>query len=117
MYMRQAPSIPLSSLALAPPQSTNRLDVRTSPVVAGAMTSTTVTASPVTPLPVAPPFAPLNDAAHGGESGSSVWRGGVPTHRFCAARRFSPDSGTGAMACLLPSVRHPDSAPAPEAAA
>src|SRR5688572_9611204 len=44
--------------------------------------STTRTSSPVTPRHVAPPLSPSKKATQGGDRGSSVCRGGVPTQRL-----------------------------------
>src|SRR5688572_3842527 len=42
----------------------------------------TRTSSRVTPCAVAPPLSPSQYATHGGECGSSIWRGGSPTQRW-----------------------------------
>src|SRR5579872_5440720 len=41
---------------------------------------TTLIVSFVTPCHVEPPLSPCQNAMHGGDWGSSVWRGGSPTH-------------------------------------
>src|ERR1041384_994523 len=51
-----------------------------SPFTFESLYSTILISSPVTPGYVAPPLSPLNPGTHGGDRGSSVWRGGLPTH-------------------------------------
>src|SRR5687768_13127919 len=66
----------------------------------------TVIESRVTPFAVAPPLSPDQNGTHGGDCGSSICRGGSPTHR--RTRATSIDSREvvvdGASVSQLPCV-------------
>src|SRR5437016_2752974 len=59
--------------------------------------NSTLTCWPVTPCQVAPPLLPLKTGTQGGESGSAVWRGGLPTQSKDVGTLIPPaDEGGGA---------------------
>src|SRR5919109_964170 len=70
----------------------------------------TVIVSLSTPFAVAPPFFPSKNGTHGGESGSSVWRGGLPTQFF--GRGLNSGNGGGGTRGSAPIPSPP--APMPE---
>src|SRR5688500_1376092 len=75
------------------------------------------TSSPVTPWYVAPKLSPSNDAEHGGERGSSVWRGGLPTHRLVNGVFFEPPgSVAGGGRSSSSSSSSPPPSPSPPSA-
>lgn len=90
--------------------------------VSGTATAISV---PVTPVAVTPPLSPSKIVAwHGGDMGSSIWRGGSPTHerdratRVVGASDDSPAAGVVAAGATVVVVeRRVGVGPPPERAA
>src|SRR4051812_30046339 len=76
---------------------------------------TTLMVSRVTPFHVAPPLSPSQYGTHGGDCGSSICRGGLPTHLRCRGTTVVgvAAAASGAVVVVVPISPSTPSPPAP----